>query len=407
VQVFVARQAIFHPDRRVFGYELLSRSRGDCNQFDGSDSSAATALLLANSLLAIGLEQLVGDKKAFVNFGRELLLDEWPAALPPETTVIEVLESVSADTDVIAACRRLKRQGYRIALDDFVLRSDTEALLGVADFVKLEIHSYSPAEQCDLVRQWRARGLQVIAEKVETQAEFAAAQEAGYHYYQGYFFARPVMIQSQHIPTPKMHCLRMLQEARRAELDRERLEELIQADVAFSYKLLRYVNSARMAHRATIRSIRQALLFLGDENIRRWIVLAVLPRLASDKPGELVQHSLVRARLCELGAGLADTGLAQEAFLMGLFSLLDALIDQPLDEALAAINLAPEISSVLVGAAPQEHPLTKVYQLARAYERADWDRVDSLSDGLGIPQAGLGDAYCEALRWSGEVMSSS
>lgn len=405
MDVLVARQAIFDRDRRVYGYELLFRSTVGQNEFDGTEASLATKQVLANSLLVIGLENLVGDKKAFVNFGRGPLLQGWHASLPRGNTVIELLETVEPDHEVLEACRHLREEGYQIALDDFVLRPGWERLLDVADLVKMEVQSIPRPEQKLLVRSAKARGLLVLAEKVETQEEFEWARGAGYDYFQGYFFARPVTLRSRQIPTGKLHCLRLLQEAQRPELDFDRLETLILEDVSLAYQLLRYVNSPLFALASNIRSIRQALLYFGETELRKWIALATLARAGEDKPGELIRHSLVRARFCESVARLAAADLQQSAFLTGLFSLLDALMDRPLEETLSGLGLSDEIEAVLRGDAMEGAPLASVYQLVRAYELADWQCVDELGNRLSLPVAILGEVYCEAAGWAGQVLN--
>jgi c-di-GMP-related signal transduction protein len=239
---------------------------------------------------------------------------------------------------------------------------------------------------------------------VETYEEFEWARQTGYDYFQGYFFARPVMVRGRQIPAAKVHCLRLLQEAQRPELDFDRLETLILHDVSLSYQLLRYVNSPLFALTSHIRSIRQALLFFGETELRKWIVLATLARTAEDKPGELIRHSLVRARFCELVSRMAKNGLEQSGFLTGLFSLLDALIDRPLEETLSGMGLAPEIAMVLSGEAPKGDRLAGVYQLARAYEIAYWPSVEQIALQLGIRVDALGEAYCEAAGWAQQVL---
>ena len=404
MDVLVARQAIFDRERRVHGYELLFRSEAGHNAFDGTEGGLATRQVLANSLLVIGLENLVGSKKAFVNFGRGPILQGWYTALPPENTVIELLENVEVDDEILEACREMRRQGYQLALDDFVFRAGCERLLEIANLVKIEIQSMPRPEQKVLVRSYRARGLQTLAEKVETHEEFEWARDVGYDYFQGYFFARPVIVRGRKIPAAKVHCMRLLQEAQRVELDFDRLEMLILEDVSLSYQLLRYVNSPLFAVANRIRSIRQALLFFGENELRKWIALATLTRTADDKPGELILHSLVRARFCESLAQAEEKGSEQSAFLMGLFSLLDALIDRPIDEALSAMNLAPEIAAVLNGKAPEGDSLGRLYDLARAYELGDWARVEELANQVSIPTGTLAEAYCSATGWAQQIL---
>lgn len=404
MDALVARQAIFDRERRVYGYELLFRSHAGQNSFDGTEGGLATRQVLANSLLVIGLENLVGTKKAFINFGRGPLLQGWHTSLPRGRTVIELLETVEPDEEVLEACRHLRKQGYQLALDDFVLRPGWEHLLEVADLVKIEIQSTPRSEQMLLVRKCKARGLQMLAEKVETHEEFDWARQSGYDYFQGYFFARPVMVRGRQIPAAKLHCLRLLQESQRTDLEFDRLEALILEDVSLSYQLLRYVNSPLFAVTSQIRSIRQALLFFGETDLRKWVALATLARTAENKPSELIRHSLTRARFCESVAKMARKGLDQSAFLMGLFSLLDALIDQPLEETLSGMGLAPEIATVLRGQAMAHDPLACIYQLARAYEIADWGQVEEAARELRVQVPSLGEAYCAAAGWASQVL---
>lgn len=405
MEVYVARQAIFDRARRVHGYELLFRANGFQNEFDGSDPASATAEVLANSILAIGLENLVGGKLAFVNFNRELLLKEWHAMLPQKNSVIEILETVEPDAEVIAACRKLREQGYQIALDDFVLNDRYEPLLCLANVVKIEIRTLSQSQQEALVHSYHARGLRMLAEKVETYEEFAWARKAGYDYFQGFFFARPAIVRAKLIPVAKSNCLRLFREVTRPELDLKRLDQVINADVALAYKLLRYVNSALFALPSKVQSVRHALTFLGDADLRRWIALAVLPRLAEDKTAELVTHSLVRARFCEAATALTEGALAEQAFLMGLFSLLDALIDRPIEELLGDLGVAPPIVAALLETGSEEDTLTTVYQLALHYETGNWDAVDEIAQRARIEPSAFRDAYVRAVCWAEETLA--
>ena len=407
LDVYVARQAIFDRARRVHGYELLFRADGIKNEFDGSDAVSATAEVLANSLLAIGLENLIGGKLAFVNFNRELLLNGWHAVLPKKRAVIEILETVEPDAEVVDACRKLREQGYQIALDDFVLRDRYEPLLRLADLVKVEIRSLSELQHEQLVRAYHARGLKMLAEKVETYEEFAWARKTGYDYFQGFFFARPAIVRAKLIPVAKSNCLRLFREAMRPELDLAHLDRIVAADVALAYKLLRYVNSALFALPSKVQSIRHALTFLGDVDLRRWITLAVLPRLAENKTAELVTHSLVRARFCEAAAECVRPPLAEQAFLMGLFSLLDALIDRPLEELLIDVGLAPPIVAALLETAPEGDTLTAIYQLALHYEIGNWDAVDALAKRTSVEPLAVRDAYGKAVAWAEEILADT
>ncbi len=400
MDVFVARQAIFDRQRRLYGYELLFRSDAATNAFDGTEAAAATMQVLSNTLMSVGVEKLLGGEKAFVNFDHRLLLENMHLTLPRESIVIEVLETVVPSKDLVALCQSIQQEGYSLALDDFNDGPALAPLAHIANVIKVDMRQSSREEQQHMLDAYQRRGVLMLAEKVESYAEFEWARRAGYDLFQGYFFARPVVVRSRQIPAVIATCLQLLREVQRPDLDFQCLERIIREDVSLTYKLLRYANSAMFQRSAKIQSIIRALLALGEENIRRWAALATLPMLATNKPDELVKLSLVRAHFCERLAELAHAGTADQAFLMGMFSLLDALIDQPLDEALGSIELGTEVTEALLGIAPGETFLTCLYQLISCYEMGSWEEVERLSQRCGIPPAAIGEAYLDSTAWA-------
>ena len=402
MDVFVARQPIFDRNRKVWVYELLFRSGAAQTEFDGTEAGSATEQVISNGMLSIGWDKLLRGKHACINFGRDMVLRDMFSGLPQERTVIELTEDIEPDGEVVEAVRGMRDQGYRIALDDFRPGPGMDSLIALANVIKVEMHT-PKAQQELMLREFHARGIRMLSEKVETEEEFRWALHAGYDYFQGYFFARPVVMQGTQIPANKLHCLRLIQEAHRPDLDFSRLTALISQDVSFSYKLLRYANSARFGRQNKIHSIRRALVVLGECGIRKWIAIAALHTIAGDKPGELIRQSLVRGRFCELLGQASGEGLGDQAFLVGLFSLLDALLDRPLDEALAELALAAPLDSVLRGQAPEHSALNTIYKLVRRYEVADWDQVERLANLLGIRLGVIGAAYRETLPWADEV----
>jgi c-di-GMP-related signal transduction protein len=399
MEVFVARQAIFDRNKNVYAYELLYRSDAVTNEFDGTESASATAQVIANSLLAVGLENMLCGKKAFVNFDRTLLIGGFQGVLPPDTLVVEILESVQPDTEVMEACQKLRKQGYFIALDDFVPDDRSEGLTKFANMIKVDVRTTSRPEQERIIATYRPRGITLLAEKVETTEEFDWSQKAGYDYFQGYFFARPIVVRGRHISAAKLTCLRLLSEMQSTDLDFERIQKLISEDVALSFKLLRYANSALFAREAEIYTIHHALVILGEASIRHWSALAALPVLAKDKPGELITHSLVRARFCERVLQLAGVPRYQLGFLMGLFSLLDALIDLPLEEALTQVNLAPELKGALLRTAPEDDVFRSVFEMVQKYEAGEWDAVTVIAERLHVQASAVADAYAASALW--------
>ena len=403
MEVFVARQPIFDRNRKVWAYELLFRSSATSTRYDASEPSTATRAVISHGMLAIGWDKLLRGTHGCINFGRDMLLQDLYASLPPGQTVIELTEDIEPDDEVLAAVRSVREQGYRIALDDFCDRPGMAGLVELADLIKIEMQTPKPQQEA-LIRDFHARGIHVVSEKVESDADYRWALRAGYDFFQGNFFAKPAVMKGSEIPALKMHCLRLIQEACRPELDFTRLAALISQDVSLSYKLLRYANSARFGRQGQITSIRRALVVLGEYGIRKFIAIAALPAIAGDKPAELITQSLVRGRFCELLGQASGQGLEDQAFLVGLFSMLDALLDRPLGDALGELGLAPPLESVLRGQASDGDALNSIYNLVRRYEAADWQEVERLAGNLGTPAELIGAAYREALPWADELI---
>ncbi len=396
MDIFVARQPIFDRSEQVHAYELLYRSNATNNAFGNLDGEAASLEVLSGAILSIGLDQLLGGKKAFINFGRGLLVDELTTFLPPEVGVIEILETVEPDPDVIKSCRKLRDIGYTIALDDFVWDPKFEPLLDLAHIVKVDMRISSREDQLRLLGLCKVRGISTLAEKVETREEFEWCRQAGYDFFQGYFFARPAVVAGRAIQPAKFTCLQMLKEMLHPALDFEALESIIRKDVSLVHKLFSYVNSAQRGRSVAVDSIQRALLHLGEDGIRRWAILATLRETAKNKPLELVTCALVRARFCETVARLAGEPNPL-VYMMGLFSVLDGLLDCPLDEALKHIGLNTGIvGEVLLGSASDLALPARVYKAVRSYEAGAWDTAEVAAAELHISASDFCAAYIEA-----------
>ncbi|MEM7201856.1 MAG: HDOD domain-containing protein [Planctomycetota bacterium] len=400
MQAFIARQPIFNTKAEVCAYELLFRD-GLRNAFPvGMDPDLASSRVIADSLFLIGLEEMAVGKPAFINVTKDLLLADYVTMLPPDRVVIEVLETVEPTPDVIAACRRLKGGGYRIALDDFVYDPAYEPLLELADVVKVDFRATPPDELALLAQRAARHGAATLAEKVETGAEFETAVAKGYTFFQGYFFSKPVVVAHNAVPEFKLHYLELLRELNRGELDLDRLDDLIKRELSLSYKLLRYVNSPLFGLSNDVESIRHAMIVLGDRPLRRWISFVAVSCMGEDKPQELMVMALVRAKFCEelaKSTGLGNRG--EELFLMGMFSLLDAIIDRPLIELLDDLPIGDAIKSALC---QERNRFRDILDLVIAYERGAWADVERLSDGLtdDAPRA-----YVDAISWAHESFS--
>jgi EAL and modified HD-GYP domain-containing signal transduction protein len=401
---YIARQPIFDRDQKVYAYELLFRS-GLKNLFDQIDGDQATSRVISDSVLLFGGHDLTGGKRAFINFTRNLLLKGYGALLPQQWLVVEVLENVEPDAEVVEACRKLKDEGYQIALDDFVFTEDYWDLIDLADIIKVDFMVSPPEERRQYAREFIPRGLALLAEKVETQAEFEEAAGLGYQYFQGYFFARPTVLTGQDLPTFKANGLALLQEINREDMDFEALEEVIKREAGLSYKLMRYANSVHFASRTQVNSIKHALGKLGENEARRFISLVVLSDLGRDRPDELMVTTLTRAKFLDLIApSIGLGGRASEMFLTGLFSLMDAFLNQPMEEAIEDLPIDTDVKQGLLG---KKNRFGYSLALAEALERARWKEVQARCERLKLEDRHVTQRYLEAIEWADEVFGQA
>jgi c-di-GMP-related signal transduction protein len=395
--VYVARQPIFDQSSKIFGYELLYRS-GFENQYMAADGDQASLAVLSDSAFVFGVEALTGNGRAFVNFTRASLLNGYARVFPAQRLVVEVLEDVQVDDAVRAACQRLKRDGYMIALDDFDPRGSTSALLDLADIVKVDFMAFKERpDRQRIAANLRRYGVTLLAEKVETAEDVEQARQLGYTYAQGYFFARPEISKGTRSSGIKPHRAQLLRELNGADPDLDVIEELLRHDPALSFQIIRYLNSAAFGLRSRVQSIRHAVFMLGQAGLRTWATVVILADAGSERPLELIVTSVARGRFCEL-AGLA-IGLESrqhDLSLLGLFSMIDAIVGQPLDETLAAVCLSPDVDAAIRGDPGQ---LSDLLALAKAYERADWPTVEHLVARTGLQDSDVPSIYLEAANW--------
>lgn len=394
---YVARQPILTREEQVFGYELLFRD-GVETYFCATDPNAAARSTLNSSLL-MGLDTLCDGKRAFVNCTREVLLKDYVTLLPSSEVVVEVLESVEADSLVEAACMRLKEAGYLIALDDFAPEDPRECLTQFADIIKVDLRATTPQQRALMVKRYGPWKSRMLAEKVETREEFLEAKTMGFLYFQGYFFRKPEVMSAHDIPENRLNYMRMLQEVSRAELDTREIEKLIKSEASLCYRLLRYLNSAVFGFSSEIHSVRHALSILGEREVRRWIRLVATLGAGQERSSELVISALVRARFCELLSPKINHG-DSDLFLMGLLSLMDSILEIPIADVVSRIALDQETRSVLLGGASRLRPL---YQLMLAQESGEWEQAGTLARSLRLHESDGAEAYWQAMQWAREV----
>ncbi len=399
MDTFIARQPIFNKKQEVYAYELLFRSGMD-NFFNGSNLDQASSKVIGDSVLVHGFDVLTAGKKAFFNCTRETLIEEYCAMLPKEQTVIELLENIDPDPETLAACQNLKEAGYMIALDDFVYEKKYEPFLDLASIVKVDFLLSNKEEQKEMAEIFIPKGIEMLAEKVETWEVYQEAREMGYTYFQGYYFSKPTIMTSKDIPSFKLHYMQILQEVQRPELNYQGLEDIIKRELSLSYKLLRYINSAFFGWQVKISSIGHALVLLGEREVKKWTSLMALASMADSEADEVVVQAIVRAKFCEsLATKLRLSARSQDLFLMGMFSLIDGIMDMPIGEVLQKIPIEEAIKDALLG---KEGLFRDIYYLVLAYEQGNWTAIPELNEKLRIDDEGVSELYMQALNWANQ-----
>ena len=399
MNVYVARQPIFNRKRKIFGYELLFRD-GLSSAFPDIDGSIATSKLLCGSFFSRGIERIVGRKKAFVNFTEEMLLEKTPTMLPKEKIMVEILEDLEPRPEVINVCRQMAKSGYKLVLDDFVYREELEPLIALSQIIKIDFRRDAIDLIEDNVKRLRPYRAKLLAEKVETHQEFQQALDMGFDYFQGYFFSKPQILKSRDISPSKIVLLQIMAEANREDFRVAELEKYIRRDVSISYKLMRYINSAYFGMIKKVSCIKQTIVLLGTKEVRRFLSLIAMAGLSSDKPDELVRTSLIRARLCE-HLGTNDVGKDQsELFTLGLFSLIDAILDDTMENIMERLPLSEGIKSALVSG---EGELWDYLNLISCYEKGDWAEVSALAAKTGLGEENASSLYIDAVEWADSV----
>ncbi len=383
MDIYVARQPVFTPDKKIFAYELLFRL-GLENTFPDVDGDAATSNVLTNTFFSFGLDRILGGKPGLINFTRDLILQGMPLLFPKEHIIIEVLENVEPEPEIISALEQFKQQGFRIALDDFVYDKKFIPMMELCTIIKFDLLITPLDTLAPLVEKLKAvYSVTLLAEKVETHQKFAQAKEMGFDLFQGYFFSKPEILSQKEISTSQITKFKLIDEAGKRDPDLAKLEELIKRDLSVSFKLLKFMNSAYFLRPAPIDTIREAMLVLGLDELKKFISLVVLSDLNDQKPGELTRMAMIRARMCELCGSMLRTKFTQEElFTIGLFSSIDAILDMPMYMILDQISFSDKITHALLGLDKQ---FNQIITLVTGFEKGSWDhRLYHLYQGKKI-----------------------
>ena len=390
-QVFVGRQPIFDGNLNLYAYELLFR-QGNHEQANVTNDEQATTRVLVNTFIEIGLDQIVGNHLAFINFTRNLLVSDELFSFPPDRLGIEILENVVVDADLVHAVQELSQRGFTIALDDFVYEPRWEPLMSAVSLVKIDVRILDTSEVKDHVRILRQHGKIILAEKVETREEFEAYKAMGFDYFQGYFLSRPEVIAQESLPTNRLVTLQLLAALQNPTIDVDEIEVLVRQDVSLSFKLLRYINSAFFALTEKVSSVRQAVVYLGIRSVKRWTTLLIMAGM-NDQPPELMRVGLVRGFMCEHLCRKAACREPDSYFIVGLFSVLDALLNLPMSRILEKLPLSQEVTAAI---ANHEGLLGEALRCTLAYEECDWSKVEFAE----LDEEALAEVYLDSVQWS-------
>lgn len=397
MSVFVARQAILNRNQNVVAYELLFRDSPE-NCFPGVSDGQATARLIMENQLNLGTRHITSGKKALINIGPESLKLDLCEFLPCKDVVIELLETIEPNDDTYELCRKLFHSNYKLALDDFVYSPQWERFLKLVNLIKFDIR-LTPLAEIPLVvnKLKKYKNIKLLAEKIETDEEYKLARKMGFDYFQGYYFARPAMIEQKDIHYNYGLVIAIYSEVMKPDPDVKVITGLFELDAALAYKLLRLLNSGVFPLQSQISSLKQALVYLGQARLKKFVSLIVTAHTARDKPIELMQMCVIRARFCELIASKVAKQVQGEAFLTGLFSLLDAILDQPMALLVDKLPFPDEIKAALTG---EKNNLYYILETVKAYETGSWWALEKAVLLINLDSAFLPKLYKQAVQWA-------
>ncbi|MCW2477099.1 EAL and HDOD domain-containing protein [Candidatus Symbiopectobacterium sp. NZEC151] len=403
---FVARQPILNKNLQPVAYELLFRD-GIRNAFPDVTPEYATAQIITEQFLTNSLSRLVDDHISYINVPHQMLTNGLVEALPPEKVVLEILENAPPDDTLLASVKRLKKRGFKLALDDFLMAPEWDRFLPYIDVLKFDLTLSSFADIGSYINKLPYRHITLLAEKVETREQFSQAKQLGISLFQGYFFSKPEIIQSRRLSVNNYNVLQLLSEVNKQELNYEQIEKLLSKDLSLAYKAMRYVNNIRLRSNLSLMPLqanfRYIAMLLGQKELRRFISLVTITSQSDkDKSFELYRLSLLRAKCCELISlhqNKQDDPI--NAFLCGLFSPLEAILDCPMPLLLSEIALPNEVKQALL---ENTGTYARYLMLATEYEKQHWQEVNTLISELKITEQQMIHIVLDATLWADEML---
>lgn len=397
---YIARQPIVDTQKQLYAYELLFRD-GEQNCFPNISPDEATSRILTESHLNVGIDAVTGGAIAFINFHTDTLLYRFPTSLTPADVVIEITETVTVTDELIATCKQFSEQGYALALDDYDLDEKWQQLIPFITIVKFDVTTVTDDQIRATVPVLKKKGIKLVAERIETAQQFEYYLGLGFDYFQGYFFSKPQILKHRKMGSNELSMLELLKESTKPELDIEVINQILERDVSLSYLLLRFINNPTVNKRNEITSLKHAMTFMGQEEVRKFIALLTLANLSGDSPRELLTMSLVRAKFCEsILIALKQQDDRNAGFLTGLLSLIDTLMQQEMKSLVEKLPLPTEAKAALCGTS---NTLKDCLYLVKAFEQGQWSAVKTLGTRLKLKQVDLHRFYNDALQWASNM----
>lgn len=399
---YVARQPIIDCEQNLVAYELLFRD-GESNQFPNICPDTATSNILSNNHLNLGIEKVTDNQIAYINFHEDTLIKNFPSFLDPKNVVIEILEDVPISDELLDACRKLKAKGFRFALDDHDFDPKWDVFFPLIDIIKVDVLSLSLLEISKYIRRLSAYNVTLLAEKVETNELFQKLKFLGFTLFQGYFFARPEMIKQKKPNINQKAIFELIEHASKKALDFDAISQTFSKDPSLTYKLLRFINSPVYGQNQEITSLKHALAYIGELELKKFISLLALSDLSSEKCRELMRFSLVRAKFCELISDkLQDDNNPPKAFLTGILSFIDGMLDQPIEAVFEIIPIHAEIRAALKN---ENNYLKHYLTLAKLVERGQWQKANLLATKLRLNPNDIYQANYVSIEWADGMLA--
>lgn len=394
--IFIGRQPIYDRNLFVYAYELLFRE-DTSNAAEFSDGEQATYEVILNTFMEIGLNNIVSKRLAFINLTRSFFVQKHSVSLPKDRVVLELLEDIEIDDQVIEGVKRLKNEGYKIALDDFVYHESLQELAELADFIKIDVVALDHQQIREHVQRLRALPARLLAEKIESVETFNLCMQLGFDYFQGYYFSQPEVFHRQRLPNNRLTILKLISELQDPGTTSTQIEAIVAQDAFFSDRIVQYVNSAAFALERKIESVQEARIILGIQTIRSLATLLAMTRI-DNKPNELVITAITRAKMAECMANKLKLENPGAFFMSGLFSALDVLMDNTMEEILTQLALPSPVSDALLH---HSGPCGSILACVLAYERGNWQQIRCEK----LSRMDIANCYLSAIRSAAEIAS--